>query len=55
VLEDVRADLPRPRDFSVLGHPQFVKVKAELFALVREQAIAAAADSAGSTRRSRTK
>jgi ABC-type nitrate/sulfonate/bicarbonate transport system ATPase subunit len=55
VLEDVRADLPRPRDFSVLGHPEFVKVKAELFALVREQAIAAAADSAGSTRRTRTK
>jgi ABC-type nitrate/sulfonate/bicarbonate transport system ATPase subunit len=55
VLEDVRADLPRPRDFSVLAHPEFVKVKAELFALVREQTIAAAADSAGGTRPSRTK
>jgi NitT/TauT family transport system ATP-binding protein len=46
VLQDVRADLPRPRDFSLLVHPEFVKVKAELFALVREQTIAAAADSA---------
>ncbi len=45
VLQDVRADLPRPRDFSLLMHPEFVKVKAELFALVREQTIAAAADS----------
>jgi len=53
VLEDVRADLPHPRDFSVLGHPEFVKVKAELFALVREQAIAAAADSAGGIRSTR--
>jgi ABC-type nitrate/sulfonate/bicarbonate transport system ATPase subunit len=55
VLEDVRADLPRPRDFSVLGHPEFVKVKAELFALVREQTIAAAADLTGGTRFSRIK
>ena len=55
VLEDVRANLPRPRDFSVLGHPEFVKVKAELFALVREQTIAAAADTVGGTRPSRTK
>lgn len=47
VLEDVRADLPRPRDFSLLMHPEFVKVKAQLFALVREQTIAATADSAG--------
>jgi NitT/TauT family transport system ATP-binding protein/sulfonate transport system ATP-binding protein len=47
VLEDVRADLPRPRDFSVLGHPDFVRIKGELFALVREQTIAAAADAAG--------
>ena len=44
VLEDVRADLPHPRDFSVLREPAFVKIKAELFALVREQTIAAAAD-----------
>ena len=49
VLRDVRADLPRPRDFSVLRHPQFVDMKAELFALVREQTIAAAADSSGRT------
>jgi NitT/TauT family transport system ATP-binding protein/sulfonate transport system ATP-binding protein len=47
VLEDVRADLPRPRDYSVLGHPDFVRIKGELFALVREQTIAAAADAAG--------
>ena len=45
VLKDVRADLPRPRDFSVLRNPEFVEMKAELFALVREQTIAAAADS----------
>jgi ABC-type nitrate/sulfonate/bicarbonate transport system ATPase subunit len=55
VLVDVRADLPRPRDFSVLGHPEFVKVKAELFALVREQTIAATADTVGGTRTSPTK
>jgi len=55
VIEDVRADLPRPRDFSVLKEPEFVKIKADLFALVREQTIAAAADSAGSTHPSRTK
>ncbi len=55
VLEDIRADLPRPRDFSVLKEPEFVRVKADLFALVREQTIAAAADSAGSTRPSRAK
>jgi len=55
VIEDVRADLPRPRDFSVLKEPAFVKIKADLFALVREQTIAAAADSAGSTHPSRTK
>jgi ABC-type nitrate/sulfonate/bicarbonate transport system ATPase subunit len=53
VLEDVRADLPRPRDYSVLRDPSFVKIKAELFALVREQTIMAAADSAGSYRTSR--
>jgi NitT/TauT family transport system ATP-binding protein/sulfonate transport system ATP-binding protein len=47
VLRDVRADLPRPRDFSVLRHPDFVEMKAELFALVREQTIAAAAVSSG--------
>jgi ABC-type nitrate/sulfonate/bicarbonate transport system ATPase subunit len=47
VLEDVRADLPRPRDYSVLSHPDFVRIKGELFALVREQTIAAAADAAG--------
>ena len=47
VLRDVRSELPHPRDFSVLTHPEFVRVKAELFALVREQTIAAAADSAG--------
>jgi ABC-type nitrate/sulfonate/bicarbonate transport system ATPase subunit len=46
VLEDIRADLPRPRDYSVLKEPAFVKIKAELFALVRQQTIAAAADSA---------
>lgn len=51
ILEDVRADLPRPRDFSVLGHPEFVRVKTGLFALVREQAIAAAAESTGEARR----
>jgi ABC-type nitrate/sulfonate/bicarbonate transport system ATPase subunit len=45
LLEDVRADLPRPRDFSVLKEPEFVKIKADLFALVRAQTIAAAADS----------
>jgi len=50
ILKDVRADLPRPRDFSVLGHPEFVKVKAELFTLVREQTIAAAADASSSVR-----
>jgi ABC-type nitrate/sulfonate/bicarbonate transport system ATPase subunit len=55
ILKDVRADLPRPRDFSVLGHPEFVKVKAELFALVREQTIAAAADASGDARSFRTK
>jgi NitT/TauT family transport system ATP-binding protein len=53
VLEDVRADLPRPRDYSVLGHPDFVRIKGELFALVREQTIAAAADAAGRTQPSR--
>jgi len=53
VLEDVRADLPRPRDYSVLGHPDFVRIKGELFALVREQTIAAAADAAGRTPSSR--
>jgi NitT/TauT family transport system ATP-binding protein/sulfonate transport system ATP-binding protein len=46
VLEDIRADLPRPRDYSVLKEPAFVKIKAELFALVRQQTIAAAADTA---------
>ncbi len=50
VLEDVRADLPRPRDYSVLKDPSFVNIKAELFALVREQTIMAAADSAVSPR-----
>jgi NitT/TauT family transport system ATP-binding protein/sulfonate transport system ATP-binding protein len=55
VIEDVRADLPRPRDFSVLKEPEFVKIKADLFALVREQTLAAAADLAGSTHLSRTK
>ena len=49
VLEDVRADLPRPRDYSVLSHPDFVRIKGELFALVREQTIAAAADAASRT------
>jgi ABC-type nitrate/sulfonate/bicarbonate transport system ATPase subunit len=49
VLQDVRADLPRPRDYSVLKDPSFVNIKAELFALVREQTIVAAADSAVST------
>ena len=50
MLEDVRADLPRPRDLSGLKEPEFVKIKAELFAVVQEQTFAAAADSAGSTR-----
>lgn len=50
VLEDVRADLPRPRDFSVLRDPKFVKIKAELFALVREQTIVAAADAVSGAR-----
>lgn len=50
VLEDVRTDLPRPRDFSVLKEPAFVKIKAELFALVREQTIVAAADAVSGAR-----
>jgi NitT/TauT family transport system ATP-binding protein len=54
VLQDVRADLPRPRDYSVLKEPGFVKIKADLFALVREQTIAAAADAAGRARHSET-
>jgi NitT/TauT family transport system ATP-binding protein/sulfonate transport system ATP-binding protein len=54
VLEDVRADLPRPRDFSVLKEPAFVKIKAELFALVREQTIVAAAESAAGARAPRS-
>ncbi|MBS0529657.1 MAG: ABC transporter ATP-binding protein [Proteobacteria bacterium] len=54
ILKDVRAELPRPRDFSVFGHPEFVKVKAELFALVREQTIAAAADASGNAGTVRT-
>ena len=36
VLEDVRADLPWPRNLSGLKEPEFVKIKAELFALVRD-------------------
>jgi hypothetical protein len=51
-LQDVRANLPRPRDYSVLKEPEFVKIKADLFALVREQTIAAAADSARGVRHS---
>jgi len=47
VLRDVRAELPRPRDYSVRAHPGFVKVKAELFAVVREQTIVAAAEGNG--------
>lgn len=43
MLQDVRAELPRPRDYSVRSDPEFVKVKAELFAVVREQTIGAAA------------
>lgn len=52
VLRDVRADLPRPRDYSVLRDPDFVRIKADLFAMVREQTIAAAADAIGRTRHS---
>jgi NitT/TauT family transport system ATP-binding protein/sulfonate transport system ATP-binding protein len=54
VLRDVRADLPRPRDYSVLRDPEFVRIKADLFAMVREQTIAAAADAAGRARHSET-
>jgi hypothetical protein len=37
LVEDVRADLPRSGDFSVFGHPEFMKLKARLFALVRSR------------------